>query len=79
MSDAYLPEQTPPASPATTSQNLIVVHEEGLDDAALRRVLAPFANARQVSGIAAAAASDEADEDFERLTGAMAQSAVRSG
>lgn len=50
---------TPIASPseaAVSNDPVIMIHENGLSPEALRRVMSPFNNARDFSGIEAAAA-----------------------
>ncbi|KAA0680369.1 hypothetical protein DS843_13750 [Roseomonas genomospecies 6] len=41
---------------------MIVLNEEGLDDASLARVLSPFSNSRRFVGISVAAAAERRNE-----------------
>ena len=42
--------------------NVIVLNEEGLDDASLARVLSPFSNSRRFVGISVAAEAERRNE-----------------
>lgn len=70
-----------PPSSRPSSQNVIVLNEDGLDEASLTNVLSPFANSRRFVGISVAAEGEGASQTDdlldEELT-AFAQASARS-